>query len=372
MASPRKLLKNSEQRRLNINSIEETAQGQKLQKRFDDFVIKQTRFGKRILLHQIAGVPKGSAETKMLAQTLELIEKEKAKSPVKESKKLSRLNAAKRVLEASIRMKPELQGRNPHVFHIAASIGLMYGFNSPELLRTITTMTTMYLKDRHSVPWIGAPNHIYDAVRKKADAKGNNWPSAIEETLHASKNTLNSKQLLESLGHKWNLNNINLANVSLQLLETAGLVKKLPEQTSVASGGQYSVWVHRAYKSKLSAYEIQTGGERHYSNTKMEVIHQLAQGARFSTQLFREKTTISSGKKYTTGNPKAIYKDPTIIVAIESLKESGIANTKREFVNGFWMTEVSLTPLGKQLWNEAVKTGTVPERLRKLLVGERD
>ncbi|MCX6804348.1 MAG: hypothetical protein NTY48_07340 [Candidatus Diapherotrites archaeon] len=372
MASTRKWVINPPGREENWGTIEYTKEGHKVKTRVNRIVTRMTRFGKRISLHQLSTVSESTQERILLQQV------EHRLSQGKLSKnKLARLKAAKKVLTTSLQLQRHLGGRKSHMFHMLATIGLIYGFNSPEMHELSKHMLATTSAKRVA-SWEGDASQIRKALARLIDSKRNNWVSGIEEQLYSAKAPLTSKQLAARLKVIWEIKNKDLISASLQLLETAGLVKKLPHFTDFGTRKAVSVWVHKDYEPILAMYQfrIAQNTETHYYNPDFEILSQLYTGPKLTTQLYKEyKMRQKGGKYFIHGDKNAIYTSTPVHTQIKYLKKTGLIETntiKEGLGGGPGLTEVLLTPLGRSIWKYTIETGNLSDRLIRILLGEKE
>lgn len=374
MGSTRNWITNPPGQRANWQSIERTKEGHVVRTKAHQIVTRMTRFGKKIQLHQLSTVPKNATERALLEEIKRKISQEK--SGKSSSKKLAHLEAAKRVLTTSLQLRTHL-GRDPHIYHILATTGLIYGFNSAEIDSASRHIITTHTAKRPRT-WEGNANKIRVALRTIIDSQGNNYVTGTEKQLFLAKVPLPSKSLAEKIGLQWNIANSEYLNCTLQLLETAGLVKKMPPIVDASTQHTLSVWVHRDHQLTIKTYEFGADTNKHFLSVPMELLNQLYKRPRLFTELHREKKIHQKKITYIVGNKDAIFERNNVLDNITHLKTAGLILVKKVHPTQTTMggassvTEVEITKLGKELWNHTIKTGILSERLRILLLGEKE
>ncbi len=154
------------------------------------------------------------------------------------------------------------------------------------------------------------------------------------------------------------------ANVSLQLLETMGLIRKLPMRIDLRTNRAISVWIGKEHEPPIGFYAFKNGGHAHYLNISMEVLHQLSSGKRQLNELY------SNGNHH-NGWSGAMYTSSNVFLACRKLVAAGLIGIKGFADTGRNLTKLlELTPLGRQLWEGALRTGILPDELIGLLLGE--
>ena len=344
---------------------------------------RHARFGKRIVLQQTGTVPASPRERELLPKIQEQIHQTRKQKGKGSSGKLERLSAIEKVLRESIQLRKVNGGRDPNVYQVLGKFALMYGLDSQELKKAASAMYTTWVYYHNLVTWDGSPNHISNALRMQIGSGNRNLPSETEKLLHIQQKPLTSKEIALAL----RLDFIKFGrplNSSLQFLETAMYVKKLPLMVEPgASSSPFSVWAHRAYKSKINPYELKLGNQTHFKNSQMEILNELHihQGVCMITELYNRHMGRPSG------NPNAIFGPRIIRDAAKSLEKSGMIqsiyvrtilarNEKTGQAQGrtpeTGAQRLELTPLGKKFLEQTIKTGIISEELRVLFLGEKE
>jgi len=337
---------------------------------------KQARFGKRIILQQASTVPNSPKEAKLLTEVREQIQRIVQNAGLRGSAKLERLLSVQRVLQESIKLRQINGGRDPHCYQVLGSIALIYGFNSKELIKAANAMHAIENRPRGWKTWEGNSSHITTALKATIGQKKENLPSAIEGLLSQYRLPLTSKEIALKIKIDFS-KSMNYINSSMQLLETTMYVKKLPLMVDFGTNSAVTVWVHKAYSSKLDPYKFSQRGETHFQNTQMEILNQLFAHNKplLMTELYREF------KGRTIGNPSAIYGADIVIENVALLEKAGLV-TKTQIPHsigahlmglkkGTGTSTIKLTELGEKIWKHATSTGTISEELRVLLLGEK-
>jgi len=247
------------------------------------------------------------------------------------------------------------------MYHILAVTSLQYGLNSFELKLHANAMSSIWKNNRSDVSWSGAPHELAQAIRKKI-------PYSIENLLVGAKNnTVSSKDLAKRLSIDWNPKNQNLINASLQLLEIAGLVKKMPLWIQ-PNGIQLSVWTHARTRNPSI----------NYPNLGINILNRLQKAPLLVSQLQKQYRipSTSRGKKMVIGSTKGVF-SAQIYKGVKRLEEAGLIRLERDIKHRRNAGEVkimyaSLTSLGNKLLSEHNKTHRTPEVLRRLLLGEKE
>ncbi|MFH0955281.1 MAG: hypothetical protein V1777_04215 [Candidatus Micrarchaeota archaeon] len=345
------------------------------EERLAKIVTRRTRFGPRIRLHQVGSVPETPLEERALEKVLAEMSSGARASP----KKLQRLEAKAEVLQTSITLRKALGGRDPHVFHVLAPILLEAGLSS-EKLRQYSRILLQNHYSKRIMSLIGHPTDVYKAIKFRLPNKQLLLPelertlfeSAVwePETDHFVPFSMTSLQLVKKLGLNWeDVKHKNVINVTLQLLETAGLVKKMPLSIG-PKGGAISVWTHAAHKNP----------RMDYPNAAWYILTNLRTGEKHAAQLYKQFTVKKGGKSYHSGNPESHYDHKTLDPAFKELQEKGLLQIHTERISGMTKrhggardtTVAKLTPLGQRLLNEHDSNQSLPEWGRKLLLGEKE
>lgn len=325
-------------------------------------VTRRARFGKRIQLQQVGTVPQSDFERLELLQIQEEIQKH-WKSEFGSKKIVSLLSKAK-VLQASLALRKELGGRNPSVYQVLSLTALRYGLDSPELKQQATKMLAMWRRSK--VFWDGSPGNIYMAMQVKL-SHGQRLPSSIEKILFQNKKSVDAKTMTEQVGLKWGPKSWNDINSSLQLLETAGLIKKMPE---ASFENPRSVWFHTAHKNPPVDYP----------NIAIDTIRRLLEGPKTIFELSKIRTRKVGSKVYSAGLESGKYSDIAIGRTLPKLASAGLIHLTKTTKSGYGrhaggkvpLITVSITSLGQRLLKEHDQNNSLPEWGRKLLLGEKE
>lgn len=347
-------------------AIRESQKGRMYVRHLAKIVTLKVRFGNRIYLNQLSLIPETPLEQRLLLRIEGLIAQQIEVTGKASSRKLERLLAAEKVLRITQTLRQNNGGRPPTVFQVLGSTALLYGTNSEELKQTASNMNTIYRDNRESVTWVGSLSGITKAVHHIPIAHLN-YISAIDKILFDHSKPLNSRDIVKQLHHRFSETQSNIVNYALQLLDTMGLVKKLPVVVDFGNHGQLSVWMNSEFKPPLAFYLFDDEKRMHYKNTNMEVLSLLELGPELIIKLYRPDGN-------NLGNPNAIYPQRTISRASNRLKALGLISVNQEKIKtrGSRTERLELTALGKQLWDQAKITGILPPELIKLLLGKRE
>ena len=248
------------------------------------------------------------------------------------------------------------------MYQVLAVTALRHGLNSKELMSQVRAMVNIKSQNKN-VPWQGIANPMYSALRLRIPG-GTNLVAGIESLLFKSKGRqMDQSEIAAELGIKLDKRNSNLINSSLQLLDVAGLAKKLPEKVILNRTAPYGVWMHRAYKT----------GEIGYHNAAIHIFGQLYERPNFTSKLARPQ---KKGTRNTTG----IFSANTINSTLKKMEKVGwveITHTLRILPSSALGGAVRadhahLTDYGRKLWEKYRNTKTLPEELRKILLGEKE
>lgn len=354
-------------------------------KGFADRVIgRHARFGKRVILQQAGTVPGTVKEKSLLSKIQEQIHGSMQKRGAAGSVKLERLLSVQRVLQESLKLRQRNGGRDPNVYQVLGKIALVYGLDSAELEGAVTTMSTLYIK-RENVTWIGSPRFLYSSIKTLVEPGRKNVLSSVEELLYRKQAPMTNKDICLGLNLDFQKKNRVLTTTSLQLLETAMFAKKLPLFSPPVTGGQLSVWCHRAYRPKLDLYKFSSGGMDHFNNVPMEILNQIyVNGGKYPASLMsrrveRENTGAIFGHDNVNKNLTLLTQAG--LVTVSKIPQLGVTPFRRNTgsrasnkgtLAGTGTLLAELTPLGRKLWENAVKTNILGEQLRMLLLGERE
>jgi len=311
-----------------------------------------TRFGTRIQLQQLSSVPQTPQEAQILPQIEQEIEQKRDSLA---TKRLASLEARAEVLRITGGFRSLLKGRLPTVYQVLAVPAIQHGLNSPQLDDLSRSMMTTWLDYRGQVTWQGVPSMIRKSVRRK-------MPERCERILFNAKNrSLDSRELLVAMGESTGRQDYLVLNCACQLLETAGFVRKQPlhSDPGVVSG-DLSVWSHRAYKNPFPRHP----------NTRFYILDALYNNGSpqklWTTDLYKQSTS----RGFTRGNPNAPYSAPPILDSIRFLEDAGLVGTKTiSFKLSHPATLAELTTVAERYLKRMYDTHSLPEGLRKLLIG---
>jgi hypothetical protein len=329
------------------------------------------------LMHQILGKKEFNL-AKMDQQELQniavwIIENERAKGKKASSNKLIRLMAAERVLRTTQLIRShEKTARNPTVLQVLGANAIIYGLNSQELKDTARKMHAMEVHESETITWEGTTANVSRVIVPIYVAH-QNLPSAIYGIVSDTGRPVSSKEILTRLGKEPKFIEWCKINSSVQLLETMGLVQKLPHLT--LGKKIFSLWIARGFDVPLSTYEVKGENGLHYNNTELELLALLQNGEKLRTELYKP-----SGRA--RGNTNAVYSGVGIRRACRRLESSGLVHTRNAQTIGtskyfhrtrYFKTEsLGLTELGGELWSNAIQTGILSKDLIKLLLGEKE
>jgi len=343
----------------------------------DKAIGRSARFGRGIRLQQAASVPVTHKEARLLQQVEMQIGREMQRQKRVASPKLLRLLSVQRVLQHSLKLSEKSGGRKPTVYQLLGRISLTYGIDSRELWESATAMNTLWAQHPDRVSWDGTPKQAYNAIKMRIGRK--NLPSSVVDLLHRRQIPLASSGISSALGIDFRKNHPTI-NGAMQLLETAGFVKKLPMVVLPGFGAPVSVWCHNAFRPSLSPYKMINAQGLHFRNVPMEILDKLLNsgGSSPMTQLYKETAHKPLGRR--AGNPNAIYLDQAVFLNIKKLQDAGLVKTLaiplqsrgKGTVKGTGTLKIELTVLGEKLWGDALKTGNLSEELRILLLGEKE
>jgi len=322
--------------------------------RASKIVTRQSRLGAAIKIHQFSSVPETSKERQLYDEFTEQIQGLEGRPTAQ--RRLEQLRIKAKVLERSIALKKRLGGRNPNVFQVLGAVALEHGLNSKELKESATALSAIYHYYGKSIGWEGDPRSVYTAIKlKKIPGRKINFPSGIEELLYKSKGkAVSSLEIAERLGIDWQIrHNQILINASLQFLEVCGLVKKMPSKDKRTGARTHlSVWAHRSHENP----------DVDYPNPRIHVLRKLFEGVTRTTELYKPQP----GR---TGNPDAIYRQTGIGLVIKYLSDAGLITKKSNRTGKLTYQTLQLTPEGRRLTKKLVENKSLPEALRKILLG---
>ncbi|MFH0954511.1 MAG: hypothetical protein V1777_00185 [Candidatus Micrarchaeota archaeon] len=330
--------------------------------RLATLVVRRARFGRNIKMQQIGSVPRTGFEKKELRQIQQEIQERWGTEFG--SKKLVSLLAKARTLRISVALRAALGGRDPNVFQVLALTALKNGLDSAELNQQAKTMSTLYQRHRTKVTWEGNVSTLRQAIQLRLPS-GQSLLVGVEKKLFQSKNqAIDANVLCQQLGLEWNRKNQILLNGGLQLLETAGLVKKMPQASLEKS---FSIWCHAAHSNPAVDYP----------NTQFDILRRLTHGPKSAAELYKTRSD-SYGRRF--GNPKAAFGRNAVMLALEELAKAELVTTAKQknLKNGVYARGTSmvinseLTGLGRRLLQEHDKNNSLPEWARKLLLGEKE
>ena len=333
-------------------------------------VAKRARFGRRIQLHQLSTVPSNRKEHELLQQfKAELL---KSRGNNASAKKIDVLKTKVKVLAISsllhqemVKKDPEHPERKPTIYQILAVTALAYGLDSKELNNQISSMSNTANKYPNQVTWGGNPTRLRKAIKIPLSTGAFALPTIEKILLESKEFAMDSKNIAAKIGISWTKENMNIINSCMQLLEVSGFVKKMP--SSSAWGAHMSVWMHRAYKNP----------KINYPNSGMNILEKLWGGRKRVTELYTEKIKKRRrGNLVTTGSKAAEFTIGTILATLKLLEDAGIIQLQKHvslgYPKGTIAGEAELTDYGKKLWNKYIQTRSLPEELRKILLGEKE
>ncbi|VVB99414.1 Uncharacterised protein [uncultured archaeon] len=349
-------------------------------------VTRKARPGKRIILNSLSSVPQNQEEKTLLESVRRRLNMASGRLGTTRQgsgrntlaqKEYNGLLAKERVLSSAISLGEALGGRKPSIYQALAKIGLLYGFDSAEIREASKKMAgyAATKNNQSAIPWVGAVTATAMAIKTPANKKGENYPTALEKMLYGRKESMTGLDMARKLGVQWSHESATVINAAMQLLETAGFAKKLPEYSTGKTGGTFTVWSHRAHRSSLSAYVFRERGITHYRNPQMEILNQLMNGPMETNRLYRQKK-IMDGKQYFTGNTDAIFPEMTVYDAVGKLQRNGLVRiSEGKYAGGYKAREkipvVDLTKDGQRLWAKSISRGNLEEKLRLLMAGEK-
>lgn len=350
MASPRSIMTKATQTPY--------AKMPRVESRLNRLVSKRVRFGNIIRIHQLGSLP----QTKKEAELFNEIRAQRQKGEASLSRrKLDQLRAKEYLLRLSLGLRKRGGGRDPSMYQILAVAALRFGLNSKELDGLSRIMANISTNIPKQVSWEGDPSGIRKAIKRKVVGR-------LEERLFHHPGAISSKDLAKSLGMEWDKKRktINLLNPSLQLLEICGLVKKMPLSTLDGC----SVWAHRSHPNP----------KMNYFNIDFHLLERLLSGRKYFTDLYREKRVLRDGKTTVFGNPDEVFGMGHVLPVLNKLEKLGLVkltrtrltNITKEKRGTVLIGEAELTPEGMRLMKQYAETNSLPEKLRRLLLGQRE
>lgn len=336
------------------------------QERAARLVARKIRFGRRIQLHQVGSVPQTPFEKREYVKRLRAII-EKRRTLKKTSSQYEKLTTKAQVLQLSQQIGLMAGGRKPTVFQMIATVILHSGIDSQEVVRTMRSMQYIYKYQPNEVTWEGVPSNISAPIRQNL-SNGRSIVSNIERVLHDNKRELDSEHVARLLGLDFYKKNQGAINAAMQILETAGLARKLPDHT-LPKGSQLSVWIHRAHSNPRI----------HYPNSQIELLRALYQKKGEYVPITTLHKLQSLRRKTPVGNPSAKVSSSAAHRTIRGLEEGGLVRLRRSTktikekkrIIPIRVIEVALSPLGERYMDEYQETNHLPEGIRKLLLGEK-
>ena len=352
-------------------AMQEMPKGKMYQRHAAKIVTSTVRLGRSIMINQIASVPGTPKETELLDKMRQLVRRETETTNRPSSRKLEALTAKQMVLRASQQIRDFEDGRDPTILQILGMGLLTYGPNSYELKRMAVQASTLYNYHKDMVTFRGQPSDVSRSINLMPVAH-QNYVSEIDLVLYKAGKPLTSAQIAERLGVAFDADPIDLINSSLQLLEVAGLVKKLPKYIDLDR--HCTVWVCREYKPRLDIYKFESENSTHYRNISLEILNQLMAGSKMEGELYKRQDKKSEkGKyRYSIGSSDAIYGTKAIGRTTKLLESAGLVASEIIQTKGSPSKSFKITELGQQLWMTAIETGILPEALIKLILGEKE
>ncbi|MBI4043700.1 MAG: hypothetical protein HY393_02760 [Candidatus Diapherotrites archaeon] len=330
------------------------------QERAARLVARKIRFGRHIQLHQVGTVPQTPFEKGEYVKRLRAIV-QKRRTLKKTSSQYEKLTTKVRVLQLSRQIGMLKGGRRPNIHQLFATILLMNGLSSAKNAEIARALINIWNRDKQNIIWEGAPHNVY-YIATHFDSQGRTFFELLERVLHHAKNrAVDSRTLADKIGLKWTRKNQQMINVALQTIETAGLIRKMPFMMK-RTGGGISVWVHTTYRNPAILYQ----------NPEMEILNVLnTRGPQRVSDLHHPQQQ----RKYWVGNEYATFSGKTVYMNLIKLEADEVIQRRKipgRQIKGKMSVEVSLTPEGKKLMEEYHKTGHLPEKLRKILLGEKE
>lgn len=318
-------------------------------------VRRRVRFGTKIRLQQVGSVPDTPKEEALLQQAREEIRSRWTDRF--SSKGMESLLARARVLTQTAFLRKRLGGRDPMAYQVLAVAALQHGLDSPAFWKQVYAMQHVESRYPAQKSWVGNVTTLRRAFLSRI-SPNKRLLSSLEQLLFNSQTkALDSRSILERLGLPHNKKNLRNLNVVCQFLETVGLIKKYP---AFSAGGPsvYAVWIHASHPNP----------PLDYPNAAMGVLSSFVQGSvpHGLAAISRIRKVPHRGKVYLSGSRTAHRAEQNVSVTARKLVDVGLlekdAGSKRNF---------QLSPLGRELMEEYQRTQSLPERLRKLLLGEK-
>lgn len=332
-------------------------------------VLRRVRMGRKIQLHTTATVPSGAKEGVFYAQQLERIRRQRAaletRKGIRYPEQLATLRAKARALTLSRELGEKLGGRRPMIYQMVAVAGLYYGWNSPEFVRIVTSMASTARNHPEEQTWEGNATGV--SLTLKRTHTGQTLISHSKQIIETgpTNKAMESTTFMGKLGIPPTHQERTRLNAALQVLEIAGIVRKMPPKSQTA-GHPISMWTLASRPNPPIDYP----------NTSIEILKALleAPGHKLAlTQIYAEEKR--PGKQY--GNPEGKYDADSIHQASAHLHAAGLLvlhrgrRRTRRISGSTHQNTITLTPEGASYVREMITTGHTPEGLRVLLLGER-
>ncbi len=256
-----------------------------------------------------------------------------------------------RLLERAAWLRRQLHGRNPTAYHLLAMTALRHGLGSEEVQRENYLMNRLRLRKPGGVTWDGSVPHLLSSVRLP---DGQALPEAVETLLFEEPGAWNGRQVAERLGLPWDEKRQNALNAAFQLLDAAGIVRKMPYQKP-DKGGLLAVWSHAAHLNPAV----------NYPNLSMMLLQRLYEEDAFAKELYSHGSVSASISNVLDGL-KSLEKMG--LVALEKTRSATTSSSKRGGTIPVERIKARLTHEGRTLMEHYQKTNSLPEKLRRLLL----
>lgn len=254
-----------------------------------------------------------------------------------------------------LRLLQEFGQRQPTAYQLAASICFQFGLKKNDVAPILGKLVTIEVHYPQFKTWSGTITNVARGVR-------DDLPYRIEKLLADEKQILDSKEIAEKLGIKWNRKNSLNINYAMQLLNQMQLVEKEP--THSATPG-IATWAHR----KHSALTIR------HPNSMLEILEATYKNIFERGENKLETTAVAKPTWDFRGTPTARFAANSIILSMQKLKQDGLITAERKKRKGagkgggnYW--EISLTEEGKKIMETFYKRGRKSfPTLRRYLLG---
>ncbi len=258
--------------------------------------------------------------------------------------KLAKLSYQRDILRILMR----LGKRKMHVHELAALLAFVHGF-TPRFYDHLNAAGAIYRSGVEIVK--GDPYQYSDAAKK--------FIRQVHNVLLKNTRVFTMDDIARAVGVAGTAARKYKLNLALAVLDTMGLVRKLPVFSTGGKGGMAYVYLHEEHALNSRARHLTVP----HWNYSFQILKRLSEeGGEVPLHAFR-----STGSYVRNAGVAPVFSASTMSHDIPVLESVGLVKSVKRSGNP---VSIALTRLGTKLMNEVKEKNELPEELRLLLLGQ--